>query len=288
MSPFYDPMVAKIISWGADRDIARRRLVRALSKTSLFGFTTNREFLIDVLSNDAFVAGEATTAFINEQFADGFNLQQPDEDHLFAAAVLQHRQLTGNASNQLVAPDLNMGNWSGSLGLQARFKYLYTEGNEVEIVVRQVSQDSYLLSGFGRQIDVLWIDQINTAQVRLRIDGVQKNILYCYLSDDEIGVQINGRAHVFNNLLSVTGNNADAAGSGAIIAPMHGNLLALNVCVGDCVEAGQEVAVMEAMKMEHRLRAETAGEITAIYAKVGEQVSSGSIILEVSTIQPNK
>ena len=91
VSPFYDPMLAKIIASGPDRETARRRLVRALEDTVLFGVTTNRQFLIDVLQRDDFVSGNATTAFISENFSETDLTENVLSDREAAiAAIVQH------------------------------------------------------------------------------------------------------------------------------------------------------------------------------------------------------
>jgi geranyl-CoA carboxylase alpha subunit len=94
-------------------------------------------------------------------------------------------------------------------------------------------------------------------------------------------VQVGGRAALLVNRLAFTEGDRSASGSGFVLAPMHGNVLAIAVAVGDRVEPGQSLAVMEAMKMEHRLKAQVAGEVIAIHAAVGEQVAAGAIVLEI-------
>jgi geranyl-CoA carboxylase alpha subunit len=96
-----------------------------------------------------------------------------------------------------------------------------------------------------------------------------------------VAVQLRGSAAVLTNQLAFTKGDESIGGSGTILAPMHGNLLAIAVAVGDRVDAGQDVAVMEAMKMEHRLSAQVAGEVIAINAAVGDQIATGTVVLEI-------
>jgi geranyl-CoA carboxylase alpha subunit len=101
-------------------------------------------------------------------------------------------------------------------------------------------------------------------------------------SRGQIVVQLRGQARVLVNQLAFTKADETAGGSGTIAAPMHGNLIEVFVSVGDTVEPGQDLAVMEAMKMEHRLRSQVSGEVVAIHATAGEQVASGAIVLEIA------
>ena len=94
-------------------------------------------------------------------------------------------------------------------------------------------------------------------------------------------VQLSGVAVTLVNNLAFSSAELEGAGSGAVLAPMHGNVLAVNVSVGDSVTEGQELAVMEAMKMEHRLLAEIDGVVTAIHGAEGEQIAAGALVLEI-------
>jgi geranyl-CoA carboxylase alpha subunit len=118
--------------------------------------------------------------------------------------------------------------------------------------------------------------------VRLSMDDVQQTIRYALLDRGEVAVQLRGTAIVLTNQLAFTKGDESVAGSGTVLAPMHGNLLAVSVAVGDRVAAGQDVAVMEAMKMEHRLSAQVAGEVLAIHAAEGDQVATGTVLIEIA------
>ncbi|MEM7360231.1 MAG: acetyl-CoA carboxylase biotin carboxylase subunit [Pseudomonadota bacterium] len=280
--PYYDPMVAKIIAWGEDRDIARRRLVRALQTTSLFGFASNREFLIDVLSNPSFASGEATTAFIEEQFPNGVTEKPATEEHALVAALLQYLLALSDSEEQMVSPNPLASGWSGVLDLQASFRYGLSDEQPMDIRVTQVGLDQYQLRYGEQSSRISWLGADEDGQARITINDVQKIIHFCFLGRGEVGVQINGQAAVMTNELAFTRGDDSKIGSGSIVAPMHGNLLELMVAEGDEVEVGQELAVMEAMKMEHRLRAEVAGTVTAINASAGDQLAGGTVILEIS------
>ncbi len=281
VSPFYDPMVAKIITWGPDREVARRRLQRALENTALFGFETNRAFLMDVLANDCFAEGGATTAFIAEQFPEGYGNPAPDESLLLVAACLHYLEGLEGSEQGMVAPSLPLSGWSGARGLASHVRYEVDE-HVVDIHVGQLGTDRYRVELGGAEHEVAWLDEFGTGAARIAVNGVQHNLAFCFPARGEVALQLGGHAAQFTNQLAFTAADRAAAGSGTVTAPMHGNLLDVMVKVGDSVSEGDGLLVMEAMKMEHRLVAEVAGEVVAIHASTGEQVAAGAVLLEIA------
>ena len=280
VSPFYDPMIAKIIAWGEDRDIARRRLVRALEITSVFGLETNREFLIDVLQRDAFAAGEATTAFIDENYSEEQLRARPATDaHAVIAACLLYRDAMEKSRAGAVGYLAGLSGWSGPRELASHFRF-GEEDSAVDLFVRETGEDRYAVALGEERHHIFWREQ-GTDSARVVMDDVQHTVRFALPGRGEVAVQIRGRAAVLVNRLAFTRGEQDLSGSGVVVAPMHGNIMAISVAVGDRVEPGQSLAVMEAMKMEHRLRAQVAGEVIAVHAAVGEQVAAGAIVLEI-------
>lgn len=281
ISPFYDPMVAKIIAWGEDRDIARRRLIRALKNTSLFGLASNREFLINVLGKDDFANGEATTAFIAENYTqDSLKAPQASSQHMALGACLLYRDALLHSSESALATVRGMDGFSGTRQLRSHYRF-EQEACVTDVLVKEVSPACYLVSVAGEELSVEWQEQTDST-VRVSLDDVQLTAHYALPERGDVVVQLRGTAASLTNELAFTRGDEAAGGSGAIIAPMHGNLMEVFVSVGDKVEIGQDVAVMEAMKMEHRLSAQVAGKVIAVYAAVGEQVASGAIVIEIA------
>ncbi len=284
VSPFYDPMVAKIITWGPDREVARRRLLRALENTVLFGFETNRAFLLDVIANDCFAEGGATTAFIAEQFPEGYSPPSPDEALALTGACLHYLEGLEASEQGMVAPSLPLSGWSGARGLSSQVRYSVGD-DELDIHMGQLGTDRYSINLQAgeqqQQHELAWLDETGPGQARIALDGVQHNLAFCFPSRGEVALQLGGRAALFSNMLAFTAADQAGAGSGTVTAPMHGNLLEVLVKVGDSVEVGDSLLVMEAMKMEHRLVAEVSGEVVAVHAGPGEQVSAGAVLLEV-------
>jgi geranyl-CoA carboxylase alpha subunit len=280
ISPFYDPMIAKIIAWGEDRPIARRRLVRALETTCLFGLETNREFLIDLLSKEEFAAGGATTGFIADNYPEASLAVNPASDaQAIIGACLLYRDALAESERNAVSRLPGLAGWSGARELASHFRF----GGEqpIDLFVRETASDSYRVTLGEETHHLHWLEQTGDA-VRLSMDAIQQTIRYALLGRGEVAVQLRGRAAVLTNQLAFTRGDEYAGGSGTVLAPMHGNVLSVRVSVGDRVEVGQGVAVMEAMKMEHRLTAQVAGEVIAVHTQAGQQVATGTLLLEIA------
>ncbi len=281
ISPFYDPMVAKIIAWGEDRDIARRRLLRALQATTLLGVPSNREFLIDVLGKTAFAEGSATTAFIAEHYTDQPPVQNvPSALHLALAASLLYRAALSESRSVAVSVLPGIEGYSGARALRNHYRF-GEEDKAVDVYLDEVSPGDYQIQIADQLLMVSWVDE-DKSSVRVSCDGVQLTAQYSLPARGTVQVQLRGMVATMTNALAFTRGDEAAGGSGTIVAPMHGNLMSLLVSVGDRVEAGQDVAVMEAMKMEHRLCSPVAGEVVSVYASEGEQIASAAVVLEIA------
>jgi geranyl-CoA carboxylase alpha subunit len=279
ISPFYDPMIAKVIAWGHDRGEARRRLIRALEETTVFGPATNRDFLIKILENERFAAGEATTAFLAENF-DAAALQAPQPSCVQAAvaSVLQYRVARDRAAANAIALTPQLKDWASAGKLASRFSYALGEVTEFRVCA--LGHETYRVeeSGAVHTVEIL-SDEDGAA--RVLIDNMQKTLRYFAKNDASLQLAMDGHSFLLENLLQRVKGAGDAASSGHIKAPMHGNLLRLHVAVGDTVNEGQSLAVLEAMKMEHEIVATLAGTVIAVNVAAGDQVPANTLIIKI-------
>ena len=284
VSPFYDPMVAKIIASGPNREIARLRLIEALQNTVLFGTRHNRDFLVACLEKDCFAAGRATTAFIPEEFSEGEIADpQPTFTDSAVAAVLeltlQHKTLHGNSI--LVAPQLR--DWASASPLVSRKRYIH--GEQVhDLSVTPLGNGRYRVfdTDNAAVIELLTVLE-DTAQAS--IDGEQHLIRHFSPDESKLYLSINGRAATYCDQIRLAGAQDDAAGSGRIIAPMHGLLLEVRVKAGDRVESGQTLAILEAMKMHYEIAADAAGEVIEVLAVARQQVAVDDLLIDIDTAE---
>lgn len=277
VSPFYDPMIAKVIAHGATREEARTKLIIALENTALFGLKTNKSFLIDALAHPDFTKGEATTAFIGENFGTD-NLSQPKLTTIAAitAALIQYECARDTALEKSlpIAPELM--NWSSATKIGT--PYSYQDGDDIILVtVTPQSGSSYLAN--NKNVTVLYREE---NAIYLDIEGERLKALYHAASPAEIELSIGRDSYKLTNKNAIIASQEEeAAGAGAVIAPMHGSVLELFVEVGDGVTKGQRLAVLEAMKMQHEILADIDGTVTTVHVVVGAQVAADTVMIEI-------
>ncbi|RMD84469.1 MAG: acetyl-CoA carboxylase biotin carboxylase subunit [Candidatus Dadabacteria bacterium] len=276
VSPFYDPLLAKVIAWGETRETARRRLAAALGRTAAFGVTTNRDFLLQALSCKPFVRGEATTALVAEELA-----QAPPaavEDGVAAAAlqyVLEARRAL--ASSAYVSPVLL--NWSSAGHLVSRFDY--DLGGEVaDFSVSPRGKHDYAVSCGERSWQVRVVE-VGDQRARLLVDGQATEAVYFAPAPGRLYLATPRRTHLYVNRRTLAPGEQEAAGEGRVTAPMHGLLVEVSVAEGSRVAKGQRLAVLEAMKMQHEICADVAGIVRAVHCAAGQQVAADDLLFEI-------
>ena len=265
VSPFYDSMLAKLIAWGRDREEARRRLVRALSQTTALGLTTNKTFLIQLLSEADFIAGDATTAFIDDALLERTSTNTSLEDVALAAVVLDR----GAGA---------MPNWSNSEHM-VTFEQLRSGEVEYKVVYQQTPAGYAVTVGEATfEIDV---DTCVDGTIAYAIGGVAREARYL-LQGDVIGLDVGARSVHYERLTYAPARSADAAGSGRITATTEGLVTDVLVAEGDQVQKGQTLVVVEAMKMEHRHMADGDGVVAAVGTEKGQQVKLRQLLVELT------
>lgn len=266
----YDPMLAKIIARGETRDDARRRLIRAIEDTVLFGVGDNRRFLASILRHPVFARGAATTAFIGEDFA---------QDPSLAAADVP-------AAAWAVAALLCTLGWHGaptrrgwhSAGLKSQPLDLVCGAH------RQLVQIAYTDAGIDvtvgeRHLPVRLLD-CDEHRLVVTLDGIRRRIVH-FRADTHYWFALDGHTWHMVDDTHAPHAGADGPGSGQVQAPMDGVVLEVRCAPGDRVTRGQVLAVMEAMKMEHSLRAGMDGTVATVSVAAGDQVKGKQVLLSV-------
>ncbi|MCK0167281.1 acetyl/propionyl/methylcrotonyl-CoA carboxylase subunit alpha [Jannaschia sp. S6380] len=281
ISMFYDPMIAKLCTWGPDRATAIDTMRDALDAFEIEGIGHNLPFLSAVMDHPKFIAGEMTTAFIAEEFPEGFNGVDLPGDHLkriAAACAAMHRvaeirrtRVSGRMDNH----ERKVGSdWVVTLG-GARFDTTIAadrHGADVTIgdeVLRVESDwtpgDQLARVSVGGQSLVLKVGKI-TQGFRVRTRG----------ADLTVHVRTPRQAE----LADLMPQKVAADTSKLLLCPMPGLVVRIDVEEGDEVQEGQALAVVEAMKMENTLRAEKSGVIARINAAAGDSLAVDDVILE--------
>ncbi|MCA6098070.1 acetyl/propionyl/methylcrotonyl-CoA carboxylase subunit alpha [Bradyrhizobium australafricanum] len=269
--PFYDSMIAKVISHGTTREEARGKLICALEEVTAFGVTTNQGFLIDCLRHPVFARGEATTAFIGDN-RDALLAPRPDRgSDLALAALLLY------VTNPHAPP------WQRGRSLAATFPLglridLGHGVQEIEIVRER--DGGYIATRNGDRFSFV-IDELGQDSIRFHHDGVMEHAQF--LRDgDRLHILHRGVTLAARDLTLAPPESATAAGGdGKVRAAMNGRVVAVLVKPGDKVAAGQPLMTLEAMKMEHVHTAGVAGTVSSIDVAEGEQVTTGKIVVEI-------
>jgi geranyl-CoA carboxylase alpha subunit len=277
VSPWYDPMVAKIISHGETRESARLNLVRALEATALFGVANNRDFLIGVLRRPEFAGGLATTAFLDEQ-GDAPLAASPRAVDAAVAALLEYTLAGEAALAASVGVSRRLLGWSSAGRLVSRYRYVL-DGEAVDFAVSPAADGAAAVTA-GDSAWRLRLISRDGHRARMAIDERIVDVLFHLSRPGVIHVSVDGRAARFENLRESVAA-AEEAGGGRVTAAMHGLITEIAVSPGATVTRGTRLVVLEAMKMQHEVRAEIDGVVSAVHCETGRQVAADELILEI-------
>lgn len=266
VSPFYDPMLGKLIAWGANREEARLRLLAMLKETCVGGVKTNLAFLQRVLAHPAFANAELDTGFIPRHEAQLL----PPVSELPA----EFWQLAAEAFVQSEAPlqrhDDCHSPWTHNnglrLGLPAEIDLHLSCQNERQVVRLRYAAPSAM--------------HLHGEQLHVERDGLRQqhrtirrgDCLYLHYAGALQAVSL------YDPIAEVEASHQQ---HGGLTAPMNGSIVRVLVEAGQHVEAGTALVVLEAMKMEHSIRAPQAGTVKALYCREGEMVSEGTVLVEL-------
>jgi acetyl-CoA/propionyl-CoA carboxylase biotin carboxyl carrier protein len=224
VSQFYDNLVAKLITWGSDREHARRRMLRALSELEVAGIATTTPAHLAILRHPDFIEGEHSTRWV--------------EESLDLSTV---ESLASSSDADAAVPDP-------------------PEGDETPRVLREVDAEVD-----GRRYKVkLWVPDLSAATV---VGGA---------------VVSSAAAPVRRARSAGSGGRSAGSGSGDVTVPMQGTIVKLLVALGDEVEVGQAVCILEAMKMENNIAAERAGTVAEVKVSPGDTVGAGDVIMVIA------
>lgn len=277
VSMFYDPMIAKLITWGETRDEAADKQIAALDAFEIEGLGHNIDFVSAIMQHPRFRSGELTTGFIAEEYPEGFHGAPASEELKVQLAAVAAFVATARADRsrrvegQLGAPLDPPGDWTVTIdgdvfAVELDEDLLTVNGEEVELELEYTPGDRFVDAEVDGEDLTLKLEVTRTG-FRMTTRGAIHKV-------DCLPAHIAGYTrHMIEKIPPDL--------SKFLICPMPGLLVSLNVSVGDKVEAGQPLAVVEAMKMENILRAEKSGTVKAVNAKAGESLAVDAVILEM-------
>jgi geranyl-CoA carboxylase alpha subunit len=273
ISPFYDPMLGKLIAQGATREEARRKLLRAVQDSVLLGVQSNQRLLVSLLQHPQFISGEFSTAFIAQHFTDHpcLHTYAPTAEELAIAAVLFYQ-----AGAQVHRAPLK--GWRNNVGAPLNYR-LGLEQQDWTVQLLADGDDRFTVNVMQRAL-VLTVINCDERAVTLEVDGLRQRHAY-RINDEELwlfthpgNLRLEDRTHA---LIS----SQSSVSSGTLKAPMDGAIVDVLVSEGSPVSKGQLLVVLEAMKMEHPLKAGIDGVLKRVQVKVGDQVKNRQVLLQV-------
>ncbi|MDI1257784.1 acetyl/propionyl/methylcrotonyl-CoA carboxylase subunit alpha [Aquabacterium sp.] len=281
VSPFYDPMVAKLIVHGRDRDDAIRRLIATLDDAPLLGLRNNSRFLRDLIDHAAFRDGAMTTALIDQWGLDKQPiLNRPvasQEAWLIAAAAFA---LKGRKdARALSLRSASVTDYELKLACDGVQHRLHIRPGPQGAITLSIDTDlaAHTLRVIGHEGD----EQGGT--LRYEIDGVRKRVLAVWI-DSALHLVIQAATFVFAEVSPWPSKDVANDPSRAV-SPVAGVVAQLLVKPGDTVTEGQPLLSVEAMKMEMWLSAKAPGVVKAVHVAVGEQVQSQALLVEIELSQ---
>lgn len=269
VSPFYDPMVAKVIVHGKTRQDAIRLLARAVDDCVLLGVNSNKQFLVNLLRHPLVVQGDqVNTGFIQQHFQDDVSLHKTAlslETLAIASALLTD-------SKQLKQ------NWHTAIASALPLKLKYDDQTLIILANRTNQQISIEYQGESISIEVL---AQSAEQLTYVLNGVRRKANYVLNGDDLYLDTANGNAYI-ENITYAPPVSADVAGDGKIRAPMDGAIINVLVNAGDTVSKGQTLLILEAMKIQQQIKSDVDGVVEEVIGQIGQQVKKRQMLFNIS------
>ncbi len=275
VSIHFDPMLAKFIAHAPTRTEAAMKLASALERMRVHGVTTNRDFLVNVLRSEPFLAGDTTTQFIDVHRPAR---SRPADEAMLRAALVA-TALVEQARNRASATVLRgvPGGWRNNPSQMQQLRY---RTGEQELAVQYLSgRDGSFAYEIGEHRGIARLLGLDGDRAPVEVDGIFET-LTVVKSGREVWAQGNGGEIHLVEVPRFPEPEAETI-HGGYTAPMPGKVIAVHVGVGDRVAKGQVVIILEAMKMEHRIVAAADGIVSEVRVHEGGQVEAGTLLLVI-------
>jgi 3-methylcrotonyl-CoA carboxylase alpha subunit len=296
VTPFYDPLIAKIIAWGVDREAARARLRRALADSAVVGVATNLGFLARVVGDPEFAAGGVDTGFIERRREALLMPPGPLPDVALAGAVL-HRLLTPEVGAATASGRDRFSPWASGDGWRLNLaaaprSFLFRVGAEERAVSASPApgrDGAGWQFRLGARACLAFGERRPDGRLVVALDGVRRTvrILEQVVAEGAaFTVFAEGLSWQLTEIDPLTAPAGGDATAGRLTAPMPGRVVQLLVAVGDRVRQGQPIMVVEAMKMEHTIAAPRYGVVAAVHYRAGDLVDEGAELIALAPSEP--
>ncbi|XP_070607330.1 propionyl-CoA carboxylase alpha chain, mitochondrial [Erythrolamprus reginae] len=287
ISIYYDPMISKLITYGSNRNEALERMEEALDNYVIRGVTHNIALLREVIKHPRFIQGDISTKFLPEVYTEGFKghrLKDSEKMELLVIAVslymaerLRSQRFLGTPRISLVQPDSEK--WE-----------LYVQlGDTTHSVVASHQGSTFFVEVNGRKLCVTGEWNLASAVLSLQVDDVYRTV-QCISRDagGNLSIQFLGTVYKLRVLSQLAAElskymleKVTEDSTSIIRSPMPGAVVAISIKPGDLVAEGQEICVIEAMKMQNSLVASKTGKVKAVHCKIADTVGEGDELVEL-------
>uniref|UniRef100_A0A8D0GJK8 Propionyl-CoA carboxylase alpha chain, mitochondrial n=1 Tax=Sphenodon punctatus TaxID=8508 RepID=A0A8D0GJK8_SPHPU len=287
ISIYYDPMISKLVTYGSNRAEALQRMEEALDNYVIRGVTHNICLLREVITNSRFVRGDISTKFLPDVYPEGFKghkLTDPEKRELLATATslyvteqLRSQRFLGTPRVAIVKPDVKRWELSVQLGDATHSVTVSNNGSTFSVEVD------------GMKLNVTSEWNLASPLLSVTVDGSQR-IIQCLSRDasGNLSIQFLGTVYKLRILTKLAAElskympEKTVEDTTSILrSPMPGAVVAVSVKPGDMVSEGQEICVIEAMKMQNSMIAAKTGKVKAVHCKTGETVGEGDLLVEM-------
>ena len=265
----FDPMLSKVIAWAPNRIDAINKLARGLEKAHFGGVRTNRDFLISCLRNESFINGNTTTDFIEREKPNSEQVLSENQIFNASAAIALWIAMGNRASDEVT--DFMPSNWTNGRMPYQRIKLMILK-NEIEI--KYQLKRSGLFEVMGTNCKIHAVDE---SGIDVEV-GSHRFFAQVTRANDQILINM-----PFGDLDAVIVPRFIEPGNevpeGGLVAPMPGKVIEVRVKKGDKVKAGDTLIIIEAMKMEHSIKATENGKVAKLMVSLNQQVDNGATLL---------
>jgi propionyl-CoA carboxylase alpha chain len=287
ISIYYDPLISKLVTYGSDRTQALKRMEDALDNYVIRGVTHNIALLREVIINSRFVKGDISTKFLSEVYPDGFKGHALTESErkqllaiassLFVTSQLRAQHFQEHSRVPVIKPD--MAKWELSIKLH----------DEEHTVVASNNGSTFSVEVDGTKLNVTSTWNLALPLLSVSIDGTQRTV-QCLLREagGNMHIQFLGTVYKVRILTKLAAElnkfmlEKVAEDTSSILrSPMPGVVVAFSVKPGDMVAEGQEICVIEAMKMQNSMTAGKTGKVKSVHCKAGDTVGEGDLLVEL-------
>lgn len=273
ITPYYDPLIAKLVVHGASRSAALARLREALMKCRIGGTATNLDFLIRLTEEDDFRSGSPDTGLIDREIERLTAPTTPDDEALALAAIVSIDALQPLVS---MDPWSSLGHWQ-IWGDADRTVTVDHAGGRSVVTLKARGRDQFAVHAGASTLPVLVLERLKDGAT-LEVAGRRRGLRYIR-QGETLTLFLDGRTLIFHLADPFAGGHGGEIADDELVAPMPGLIKMVRVGAGEAVAKGQPLVVMEAMKMELTLSATREGRIASVLVAEGAQVSEGTVLV---------